>query len=44
MTPSYTIGWASAEYFAAIADFRRCVSQTPLRLFTFAVSIWVSGE
>ena len=44
MTPSYTSGWLSAEYFAAIADFRRCVSQTPLSCVTFEVSICVSGE
>src|SRR3954449_6483554 len=35
MTPSYSIGWLSAEYFAATADFRRWVSQTPFSCFTF---------
>jgi hypothetical protein len=44
MTPSYSSGWLSAEYFAAIAEWLRCVIQTPLSFATFDVSISVSGE
>src|SRR3954469_24974564 len=44
MTPSYSSGCASAEYFAASADFRRCVSQTPRSCETFDVSISSSDE
>jgi hypothetical protein len=44
MIPLYSSGWLSALYFAAIADFRRWVSQTPFSRETFAASISSSDE
>src|SRR5262245_6269355 len=44
MTPSYTSGCDSPEYFAASAEPSRWVSHFPLSWEMLLVSIWSSGE